>query len=75
MSDFDPVKKPEHYNSHPSGVQCRDITRHESFNIGMAIKYVWRKDDKGKPIEDMRKSIECIEDEIKRYIEMGWGEE
>ena len=69
MSDFDPVKRPEHYNSHPSGVQCRDITRHESFNIGMAQKYLWRKDLKGLPIEDMKKAIECIEDEIKLYKE------
>ena len=30
----DPVNHPEHYTSHPSGVECIDITRHMTFNIG-----------------------------------------
>jgi hypothetical protein len=37
-----------------------------TFNLGNAIKYLWRKDDKGKPIEDMKKAIWYIRDEIKR---------
>ncbi len=38
----DPVNHPTHYTSDPSGVECITITRHRNFNIGNAIKYLWR---------------------------------
>ncbi len=38
----DMVNHPKHYTSHPSGVECIEITRHMNFNIGNAIKYLWR---------------------------------
>ncbi len=41
--EFDPVTKPEHYNSHPSGVECITITKHHNFCVGNAIKYLWRQ--------------------------------
>ena len=62
------VNHPSHYTSDPSGVECLTITRHRNFNIGNAIKYLWRaglKDDK-KQIEDLQKAIFYINDEIKR---------
>ena len=70
----DMVNHPPHYTSDPSGVECIQITRHRNFNVGNAIKYLWRaglkKDsllnDTTKTIEDLRKSIFYIEDEIKR---------
>ena len=36
------VNHPKHYTSDPSGIECIDITRHRNFNIGNAIKYLWR---------------------------------
>lgn len=36
------VNHPPHYTSDPSGVECITITRHRNFNIGNAIKYLWR---------------------------------
>ena len=39
---FDPVKKPSHYNSHPSGIELKLITVHLDFAIGNALKYIWR---------------------------------
>ena len=64
----DPVNHPKHYNDHPSGVECITITRHMGFNIGNAIKYLWRAGlkDKDFEIQDLRKAIWYIEDEIKR---------
>ena len=62
----DNVTQPVHYVSHPSGVECLDITRHMNFNLGNAIKYIWRSSLKGKQIEDLRKSIYYLNDEIKR---------
>jgi hypothetical protein len=64
----DMVNHPKHYTSDPSGVECIDITRHRNFNIGNAFKYLWRaglKDDK-KTVEDLKKAIFYISDEINR---------
>lgn len=62
----DSVQHPAHYTSHPSGIECIDITRHMGFNLGNAIKYIWRADLKGKAIEDLRKAAFYIQDEINR---------
>lgn len=62
----DPVNRPKHYTEHPSGVECIAITEHMSFNLGNAIKYIWRADLKGKQIEDLKKAVWYIEREIKR---------
>ena len=51
--EIDMVNHPKHYTSDPSGVECIDITRHRNFNIGNAIKYLWRAGLK----EDSNKSI------------------
>lgn len=64
--EYDPVNHPRHYKSHPSGVECIEITRHMGFNLGNAMKYIWRADTKGNAIEDLRKAAWYIEDEIKR---------
>lgn len=61
---FDVVQKPLHYNSHPSGVECIQITEHMGYCLGNAIKYIWRADLKGKPIQDLKKAIFYIEREI-----------
>jgi len=74
----DPVNHPSHYTSDPSGVECITITRHRNFNIGNAIKYLWRaglkESDKGlvKQVEDLRKAVFYIEDEIKRLEAGTW---
>ncbi|MCA0424956.1 MAG: DUF3310 domain-containing protein [Proteobacteria bacterium] len=66
MSKHDPVNHPAHYTGHPSGVECITIARHMGFNLGNAVKYIWRADLKGNAIEDLRKAAFYIEDEIKR---------
>lgn len=62
MSDM--VNHPPHYVGHPSGVECIEVTRHMSFNIGNAIKYLWRADLKGSAIQDLEKAVWYIQDEI-----------
>lgn len=57
---------PQHYNSHASGIECIEIVRHMSFNVGNAMKYLWRADEKGAPIEDLEKAVWYINDEIKK---------
>jgi len=68
----DNVNHPVHYNRHPSGVECITIIQHFCYNIGAAIKYLWRANYKGPdPTEDLEKAIKYIEFEIARLNEMG----
>lgn len=60
------VNNPKHYTSHPSGIECIEVTRHMNFNLGNAIKYLWRADLKNDAIEDLHKAIWYIKDEINR---------
>lgn len=64
----DPVNHPSHYTSHPTGVECIQIVRHMGFNVGNAVKYLWRagKKDPAKEIEDLKKAAWYINDEIRR---------
>ena len=60
----DVVNHPPHYTSHPSGIECIQVTEHMGFNLGNAIKYVWRADLKHDALEDLRKAVWYIEREI-----------
>lgn len=73
MAEHDPVNHPKHYTSHPSGVECITVTEHMSFNVGNAIKYLWRADEKGAPIEDLRKAAWYVEREIARRSRAAGG--
>jgi len=64
----DQVNHPKHYVSHPSGVECIEITEHMNFNLGNAIKYIWRASLKGKEIEDLRKARWYVDREIQRLM-------
>jgi len=61
----DPIN-PSHYRRHPSGIECIEITRHLNFNVGNAIKYIWRYQDKGDPVENLKKAQWYLDDEIRR---------
>lgn len=61
----DMVNAPPHYRWHPSGFECIDITRHCSFAVGNAIKYLWRSSHKNG-YEDLKKCLFYINDEIDR---------
>jgi hypothetical protein len=50
------VDHPQHYNSHPSGVEAIDICEHMSFSLGNAFKYAYRAGHKWDTVEDMRKA-------------------
>ena len=60
----DMVNHPPHYTSHPSGVECIQITEHMGFNLGNALKYIWRADLKGSAVEDLEKAIFYINREL-----------
>ena len=56
------VDRPSHYNN--GSIECIDaikssMSKQEFVGMlkGNAMKYLWRYDKKGKPIEDLEKSI------------------
>ena len=61
------VNHPDHYNKHESGVECIDIVEGFNFNIGNAIKYLWRAGLKNEdPMEDLEKALWYVRREIQR---------
>ena len=62
----DIVNKPPHYTEHPSGIECIQVTEHMGFNLGNAIKYIWRCDLKQDAIEDLKKAKWYIDREISK---------
>ena len=71
----DKVNHPSHYTwlEDLCGIEVIDITRHMDFNLGNSIKYILRSGhkkeegytDKQKTIEDLKKAIWYLNDEIK----------
>ena len=57
---------PNHYRSHPSGIEAIQITKHESFLRGNIVKYVLRAPYKGHELEDLRKARQYLDWEIER---------
>ncbi len=70
MTDYDPVSHPTHYQSNAKcsgcneSIECIDVVRHHDFNRGNAIKYLWRAGAKGDTVQDLKKAIWYIQDEI-----------
>jgi hypothetical protein len=64
MADL--VNHPSHYTSHPSGIEAIQVTRHMNFNLGNAMKYIWRAGLKGDHVQDLEKAIFYLKDEISR---------
>ena len=66
----DMINHPPHYTSSPARctcgrqIECIDVTRHMGFNLGNAVKYLWRADLKGAAMDDLRKAAWYISDEI-----------
>lgn len=64
--ESDPVDHPDHYNNHPSGIECIDIVEHMGFNLGNAMKYIWRADLKGNDLQDLQKAKWYVDREISK---------
>lgn len=68
LATVETVNHPPHYNSHPSGIECITVVEHMTFNVGNAIKYLWRADHKADTVEDLRKAAWYIDREINRRL-------
>jgi hypothetical protein len=65
-AEHDPVNKPKHYTTHPSGVECIELSEKLSFNLGNAFKYVFRRSDKENTLQDVSKAEWYLKREIGR---------
>ena len=67
------VDHPKHYNVHPSGVECIAVIEHMTFNVGIAIKHLWRAGLKeGEPsLKDLDKALWYLSRERERLVKMG----
>lgn len=71
----DMVHHPPHYTAHSSTVECIDIVEHLPFNLGNALKYLWRKDHKAQRSQDLGKALWYLERELTRRNGPGWSPE
>lgn len=67
----DMVNHPPHYGNHPSGVDCIDVVEWMNFNLGNAVKYIWRHDNKDNPLQDLKKARWYLDREIQRIEKAG----
>lgn len=68
----DMINHPVHYTTSDAKcskcqepIECIEVTRHMSFNIGNAVKYLWRYKHKGG-LEDLKKAQWYINDAIEQ---------
>jgi hypothetical protein len=62
------VNHPPHYKSHPSGLECIQVTEHMPFCLGNAVKYIWRAGLKGSELQDIEKAKWYASRELNRYL-------
>ena len=65
MND-DFINHPSHYVGQVPGIECIQVSEHFNFNLGNAIKYIWRVDSKDDPLVNLEKAIWYLQREIKR---------
>ncbi len=67
LSQMDEVNHPRHYTQHPAGIECIAVVEQMNFNLGNAVKYVWRAGLKSPDaIKDLLKAAWYINREILR---------
>ena len=73
------INHPLHYNSHPSRIECIEVARDMSFNLGNVLKYILRHgkkrsetnpDELSNAIEDLENAAWYINIEIELLKEL-----
>lgn len=72
LDSNDEVNNPAHYKQLP--IECKDVIKYFDACRGQAIKYIWRCEHKGKPIQDLKKAIFWLNEKIKMYESEGYNE-
>ena len=66
----DNVNHPSHYADN-GPFECIELTQRYDFCLGNAIKYLWRHNDKGRPLEEQSRARKKVQREIDRMGEPG----
>lgn len=72
-TQYDVVNRPKHYASHPSGVECIELTRLMPFALGNAVKYIVRHKEKSSPVQDLEKALWYVTYDISQRENEGWA--
>ena len=67
----DDISHPAHYTH--SAIECIEVTEQLSYNLGNAVKYVWRFGYKGQAAKDLRKAAWYMRREAVRCRHMWVG--
>jgi len=65
MPEFNEIQRAKHYNNHPSGVECGEISWEMTATLCQAFQYGWRYYEKGDPAKDLRKMLFYVRREQK----------
>jgi hypothetical protein len=57
MPEFNEIQKAKHYNNHPSGVECGEISWQMTPALCQAFQYGWRYYEKEDAAKDLRKML------------------
>ena len=60
------IIKAKRYNSHPAGIECKEIVMFLNGNMFSKIKYMWRYLLKDSPVLDLQKAVEYGNWEVER---------
>lgn len=73
QGETDVVNRPHHYNA--GSIECIDAIKESmepeqflGYLKGNCLKYLWRYEYKGKPVEDLRKARWYLERLIKEHV-------
>lgn len=75
--DASEVEYPEWYRWHSLtkrfGIECKHVAQEFEYNLGAALKYIWRAGRKGSSskVKDLKKAVEYLKNEIRREEEKG----
>ena len=61
---FDTVQNPKHYTTHPSGIECEEISSMLCSPLGQAFQYVFRRKQKGTEKQDLEKAVWWLKQKI-----------
>jgi hypothetical protein len=59
------VEHPQWYTS-VNGIECKDINGELNYNLGCAVKYIWRAGEKDDKVLDYKKAIQYLRFEAER---------
>lgn len=57
------IEHPDHYNSHPSKIECWDLNGQLNGNLAAAFKYIFRRAEKATEAENINKAIQYLRKE------------